>query len=963
MRFRIYCLIIILAVMAAPTMAQTDSINSTADTISCAENDEYVDDIEYTAGNDSTVCEDNVGSAVPARLEVTLVTCSPGKLIYELYGHTAIRIRNCETGADIVFNYGEFDFETPHFIWRWVLGKTDYILGSEYWSDFERAYTDRGATMYLQKLDLTQDECQKITDALLENSEPQNRMYRYNYLYNNCATMAFDKIFDVVKERASFPVEAGGETFRDILHEYNRIEPWAEFGVDFVVGAEADTALTWRRLTFAPLRLKDIVSRTTLTDTAGNTRPLVGEYVELKPEQPTVFAKCIITPLQAMILFFLLTLLIGIVEWNIRRKFITVDIVIFGIQGLIGLLLTFLYCFSAHPATDSIWLVIILNPLPLLCLPALIYNTRHNYYDLFLIYNLVATTLFIVLNGYIPQYISPAAKVLCATFALRSLCDLQFQLMNRSKFAILPYFTVDRKARESRPGCTILLAVLALHTASVSAQSVRPAPKLVVGIVVDQLDGEYARRMMPLFGDEGFRRFWYHGYNITNATFDFDIQDRASAVASVYTGAVPYYHGIIGEKWVERKNLMTIGAIDDSEERGFNTTDRYSPRKLQVMTVTDQMKLASRGRSQICSIAANADAAILAGGHDADVVLWMNDSDCQWCSSSYYGNFPSWAGNQETDLTWKPLLPASYYLINSYNPQAWVFSHNLNRSDPKSFKTSPVANSKVTDMAIRAFDEMQLGTDGAPDFLAITLYAGGFEHKPVLLESMELQDTYARIDRDLEKLINHIEEKIGQGNVLFFLTSTGYKEDAESVQSNPKMPAGTIQMERVSALVNLYLSAVYKQGTYVSTYNGNQLYLNMDLIEQQAIPIQEIYENCIDVLLQMTGIKNVFTRRDLMSANLSDDARRRRNALNAECSGDLVIEVTPGWAVVDDKHNTRQVAKRSTTSIPIMLYGAGVTPDIDDREIPAGMLASTVTWILGVPAPGACSTPPMTKFW
>ena len=891
-------------------------------------------------------------------IKASLVTCSPGSLVYEVYGHTAIRIQDFSDGTDIVYNYGMFNFNSPHFVWRWLKGETDYLLGRESWAQFIDEYMSRGSAVYVQELGMSMEEKTRLSAALAWNSKPENRTYRYDFLHNNCATMALDRIVEASEGIIEYHRQDTAHTYRDILHEFNIVEPWNNFGIDLIVGAEADTPISERETAFAPLRLMRLLSDATVTDTAGNAVPLVAGTYSIQPQEPLQFQDSNITPTQAMVLLLLLTLLICCIEWNVKRIFRIADIIIFSAQGIAGTVISFLVLFSSHPTASSNWLVICLNPLPLICLPFVLHNILHRRKDIFLIYNLTVTAAFIVFSGRIPQYIAPATLIMLGIFALRSLSDIHF-LYN---VPLHGFISGTMKKGSHIAAVTILLSVSAIAR----AQDTRPTPKLVVGIVIDQLDREYVRRLMPLFGDDGFRRFWYHGYNIPNASFDYDSKDRASAIASIYTGSTPFYHGIVGENWIERKNFNKVGAVDDSEERGINTTDRCSPRHLQVLTITDQLELQSGGSSITCSIAAENDAAILAGGHDPDIVLWMNDADGQWCTSGYYGAYPSWAkGTDEAasgENEWRPSLPVSYYINDNNDPRTRYFSYKFSRSEIADIKTSPIANARITEMAIKSIDALQLGAAGATDFLAITLYAGGLGNRPCGLESMELQDSYARIDRNLAELINHIDQKIGIGNALFFLTSTGYRDNAPIVQyDNDRMPAGSVDMEHVTALLNLYLSALYGTGEYISTYNGAQLYLNRDLLEKSDIPIHSIYDHCVDLLLQMSGIRGVFTQRDLMSANLGSDARRKRNALNLSCSGDLVLEIIPGWTVIDWKHGTSHTATRSVTEFPIMFYGSGVRAYMDERPVSTGSLAATVSWISGIRTPDACSSTPITE--
>lgn len=888
-------------------------------------------------------------------IRTSLVTCSPGTLVYEVYGHTAIRVRNFTNGSDLVFNYGLFDFNAPHFVWRWTKGETDYYIGAIPWNIFEAEYMERGSTLWIQELNLDNAGHLRLARLLEENCLPQKRVYRYNFLYNNCATLALDRIEEAVGAHIDWYLPDTALTFRRILHEYNSCEPWNSFAIDLVTGAETDLPINARQASFAPIRLMELAENAQVTDAGGNARPLVKGCEELSPRNPAVFHESLVTPMQAVILFGLFTLLICLIEWYLKKSLWIYDILVFGLQGIMGLVITFLYFFSSHPTTDSNWLLVCLNPIPLLCLPFMIYNITRHRTDFFLIFNFFILTIFIALSSRIPQYFSPSSLLLLAIFALRSLNDLLLSVHNGSGFT---------GSKSLKVAAILFFASVPTQLPAQTGKS-HEVPKLIVGIVIDQLDGGYLEQLMPLFGNDGFRKLWNEGYNMTDAAFDYDCNDRASATASLYTGTVPFYHGIIGEQWMERKSMMPVSAVDDSYESGINTIDHSSPKRLQVMSVADMMKISSQGKSLVCSVAAERDAAILAGGHEADVVLWMNDTDGQWSSSGYYGKFPSWANdinNQEWRRgEWKPTFPPNSYINMHHDVPLIGFSHTFGRSDIWSSKTSPIANDQVVQMALRSFDDMELGKSDEPDLLAITLYAGGFNHQSAGLESLELQDTYVRLDQNMADIIRHIEKNIGKDNVLFFITSTGYAKAPVHDISGTRMPTGTVSMERITALLNLYLSAIYGQGGLVCTYYGTHLYLDHNIINDKDLSIHKISDSCADFLLQVTGVKSVLTQRDLLSGNLSAETLIRRNSLNTDCSGDIIIEVTPGWTVVDDKRKVSHMVQRQKHTFPIILYGAGVRSEINHQPVSASLLAPTLTWMLGIPAPHSCSTPPLTN--
>ena len=891
----------------------------------------------------------------------SLVTCSPGKAVYEVYGHTAIRICNTATGREIVYNYGLFDFNSPHFLFRWLKGETDYIVDSQDWDIFEYEYLQRGSTIYIQDLNFTQDEHHRLAELLFEHSKPENRTYRYDFLSRNCATMALDKIEEATGRcicyTQSDPLPA--RSFRDILHKYNGIEPWNSFGVDLVTGAETDTVIRTRQASFAPLELKRLVELATLADTAG-TDALVLGTVKLVPKNPVRFNQPLIDPFQAMVLLFLCVLLTAGLEWNAGRHFITADIVIFGMQGLAGTVIGFLYFFSSHPSTDSNWLILCLNPIPLVCLPFLVRNIRRKRTDIFLLYEFVTLTLFLIFHKHIPQEMNDATLMMLAVFALRSLCGILHQIRTGARPG-----HHGRKAAQAAAVALMLLPASGFSrtTAAVPSRNCPESPDLVVGIVIDQLNGAYLERMMPLFGEDGFKKLYREGHRFPDVHFEYDCRDRASATASIYSGTFPFYHGITGERWIDRKSLMFTGAVDDSNESGINTIERCSPAHLQVLTLSDEMKIASHGKSLICSVSPERDIAVLAGGHEADAVLWMNNSDGSWCTSTYYGSFPSWANEINSrpwkKQEWKPELPVSEYIQNQFSPLK-SFVHSFGRGDVWSYKTAPLANDMATEMALASFKELKLGQSGAPDLLAISLYAGGFDRSPARISSIELQDTYLKLDRNIAQIITTIETAIGSDKVLFFVTSTGYDISQDQDISELRMPSNTISMQRVTALLNLYLSALYQQGEYINAFNGTELYLDHEMLDRYNISSQEISVRCADFLMQVAGVKNVTTQRDLIYGSPSGTATERHNSFNYTTSGDIIVEVSPGWKISDESNGTAVPQRTAMHSFPVFMYGSRIRPGVSAGRMGASFIASTLSWLLDIEVPSACTAFPFT---
>ena len=210
-----------------------------------------------------------------AAWRASLLTCGPGEEIYELYGHTALRLCNDETGDDRVYNYGMFNFDKPHFVWRFVMGQTDYELGVQNFDSFVYAYYYQGRSVVEQQLNLTPQEAERLYTLLEENYRPENRVYRYNFLYDNCTTRAVAMLERAIDGRLVLPAGEGDKTFRDIIHEFSAGSPWDKAGQDLLIGAEVDRPVDLRRQFFAPMYAKRYLSYAVIEEPDGESRQLV----------------------------------------------------------------------------------------------------------------------------------------------------------------------------------------------------------------------------------------------------------------------------------------------------------------------------------------------------------------------------------------------------------------------------------------------------------------------------------------------------------------------------------------------------------------------------------------------------------------------------------------------------------------------------------------------------------------
>ena len=337
-------------------------------------------------------------------IRFSLLTCAPGTEIYSLFGHTAIRYENYTRRIDVVFNYGMFSFNTPNFIFRFVAGETDYQLGITPYSYFEAEYAMRGSSVYQQVLNLTQSEKERLLTILENNYLPENRIYRYNYFYDNCTTRARDKIEECIEGKVVYPDSLSGKSYRSIVHEFTAGSPWDEFGIDLCLGAEADKEINKRQQMFSPFYMKYYASNAYIVDAGGTRRPLIldeTKIVDVEPEE--VQPGFILSPLMCGALFLALCVVMAWGQWKTQRIWWGWDVVLYGLQGLAGCIIAFLFFFSVHPTVGSNWLLILFNPIPLLYLPFMVYKAVKRKKDYYHVGNMVYLTLFITILPFCGQ--------------------------------------------------------------------------------------------------------------------------------------------------------------------------------------------------------------------------------------------------------------------------------------------------------------------------------------------------------------------------------------------------------------------------------------------------------------------------------------------------------------------------------------------------------------------------------
>lgn len=369
-----------------------------------------------------------VPPATEDSIRFSLLTCGAGEEIYSLFGHTAIRYENFTRGIDAVFNYGIFSFNTPNFILRFTLGETDYQLGVTSYKQFAYEYTWTGRDVWQQTLNLNAEEKKKLLALLEENYLPQNRIYRYNFFYDNCATRPRDQIERAVQGTLEYADDMTsfqtGISFRDIVHQYTIGHSWARFGIDLCLGSQADKDISRRQMMFAPFYLKDFLAKAQLKNAQGMERPLVSseDHIIQSPQQTSTEETP--SPLQTAFLLFTIVTIATAYGIYRRKSLWLLDLLLFLATGVAGCILAFLASFSQHPAVSPNYLLFLFHPLHLLCLPWMIKRVRKKEKSIYMWANIIVLTFFILLWGIIPQEFNLAVLPLALSLWIRSASNL-----------------------------------------------------------------------------------------------------------------------------------------------------------------------------------------------------------------------------------------------------------------------------------------------------------------------------------------------------------------------------------------------------------------------------------------------------------------------------------------------------------------------------------------------------------
>lgn len=505
---------------------------------------------------------------------------------------------------------------------------------------------------------------------------------------------------------------------------------------------------------------------------------------------------------------------------------------------------------------------------------------------------------------------------------------------------------------------------------AIVAQSLETVPRLVVTVNIEQLRMDHIKTFSHLFSEGGLKKLLDEGLVYENAINNFTPFDRTAAIASISTGTTPNYNGIVASSWLDRNTLRPVFCATDKSLKPTAWCDAVSARNLLTTTVADELAIYTQGTAKIFSIAPDCESAIFSVGHAANGAYWIDSFTAQWTTSEYFADS---RGQWFVDCNRRYTLATDIKKLKwtpSYNQYEEVsfpftnkkqkpFSHSFtSHRNISEYKKSGLVNADVTDMALSCLQANAMGKDETPDMLSVTYYAGTFDDKPLTESYQELQDTYMRLDKEMERLISTIRDKVGTDNVLFVISSTGYTDDYTTGLGKIGMRTGTFYINRTANLLNMYLSAKHGQDRYVDGIYRNQIYLNHKLIEQKQLDLSSIYTQAREFLIMSDGVRDVRTA-DRIILPINDEEQRIKNGYNNQLCGDILVEVVPGWDITNEDNGDISSSSAVINSFPVIFYGLGIKGGKVTTLVTTDRIAPTLSKAIRIRAPNACKSLPL----
>lgn len=507
-------------------------------------------------------------------------------------------------------------------------------------------------------------------------------------------------------------------------------------------------------------------------------------------------------------------------------------------------------------------------------------------------------------------------------------------------------------------------------------------PKLVIGIVVDQMRYDYLTRYYNRFGNDGFKRLLNEGFSLENAHFNYIPTYTAVGHTSIYTGTTPDHHGIIGNNWYDKFLKKTIYCVDDSKYISVGTesdSGQKSPYRLATTTVTDQLMLAQNMRGKSIGIALKDRSAILPVGHTAKAAYWYEGKDKgNFITSSFYmKELPTWVTDFNklqkaayyTSKPWTTLYDIKTYKNSTADNSIFegvftgeklpVFPHDIpslkkENGNLSIISETPFGNSLTLDFAKAAIIGENLGKNKETDFLALSFSSTDYVGHKYGVDAVETEDTYLRLDRDLAELFRFLDERVGKGKYTIFLTADHGAIRVPAYLDSLKIPAKYFNTRKFKTFLDSVSTKHFKSTELVENFSNYQLFLDKEKINSLGLKLDEVAEIFADELINFETISKVVTAKTLQKTNFTKGILNiLQNGYNQKLSGDVLLIPNPGTISGKRTGTTHGSGFSYDTHVPIIFYGNGIKKGITKKHYEITDIAPTIANLLKIEAPNS----------
>ena len=536
----------------------------------------------------------------------------------------------------------------------------------------------------------------------------------------------------------------------------------------------------------------------------------------------------------------------------------------------------------------------------------------------------------------------------------------------------------------------ILLLTLAIfNLPGISQITNSEKPKLVVGIVVDQMRNDYIDRFWNKYGDDGFKRLVNNGYRFKNAHFNYVPTYTGPGHASVYTGTTPAIHGIVGNNWYDKTLDTSVYCAEDTTVESVGTLDNagmMSPHRMIVTTIADENRLATQMRGKTIGIALKDRGAILPAGHTANAAFWFHGKDeGRWISSNFYmDNLPQWvvdfnnSGTAESYFkTWNTLYPIETYVesgsdMNKFEggykgKESATFPYDLQklRADNNNFellKAVAFGNDLTTDFAIAAIEGEKLGQRDVTDFMTLSYSSTDYVGHNFGVNSKEIQDTYLRLDKNIAELLEYLDKTVGKDEYIVFLTADHAAVDVPAYLDSLKIPAGYFDSRSFRNNIDSLVQKEYGNKKLIKNISNNQLFFNHQLLDEMNINIDDFQKKLATYIMEQDNIYRVYTREQILNGAYTKGMDALiKNGFNHKRSGDLIYVLDPAFISYSRTGSTHGSSYMYDTHVPILFYGKGVKSGSSSRRSEIVDIAPTIAVMLGISFPSGATGEPL--YW